>query len=109
MTIEEILSSTELSVSEKLSQLKAKTINVPIWGGSKGLVMEFDPTKHPVMDKQLYPDVVSDEGVERVTRITCDLQRLAVKRMTELCCGIPVKRVYKPETDLQKELSLIHI
>lgn len=105
MTIEEILSSTELSVSEKLSQLKAKTINVPIWGGSKGLVMEFDPTKHPVMDKQLYPDVVSDEGVERVTRITCDLQRLAVKRMTELCCGIPVKRVYKPETDLQKEVA----
>lgn len=105
MTIEEILSSTELSVSEKLSQLKAKTINVPIWGGSNGLVMEFDPTKHPVMDKQLYPDVVSDEGVERVTRITCDLQRLAVKRMTELCCGIPVKRVYKPETDLQKEVA----
>lgn len=105
MTIEEILSSQELSAAEKLSQLKAKTINVPIWGGSKGLVMEFDPTKHPVMDKQLYPDIVSDDGVERVTRITCDLQRLAVKRMTELCCGIPVKRVYKPETDLQKEIA----
>ncbi len=105
MTIEEILNSTELSDGEKITALKDKTIDVPIWSGRYGLVQQFDPTKHPVMNKNIYPDIVTDEGVERVTRVTCDLQRLAVKRMTELCCGIPIKRIYRPENDRQKEIA----
>lgn len=105
MTIDEIINSTELTVAEKVAALKEKTINVPIWGGRYGLVQQFDPTKHPVMNRQKYPDIVTDEGVEYVTRITCDLQRLATKRMTELCVGIPVKRIYRPENDLQKEVA----
>ena len=104
MTIEEILQSGG-SAEQIISALKEKSINVPVWGGNKGLVCEFDPRKHPVMNKAIYPDVVSDEGVQPVTRITCDLQRLATKRMTELCCGIPVKRVYKPQNDKQKEIA----
>lgn len=104
MTIEEILQSGG-SAEQIISALKEKSINVPVWGGNKGLVCEFDPRKHPVMNKAIYPDVVTDEGVQPVTRITCDLQRLATKRMTELCCGIPVKRVYKPQNDKQKEIA----
>ena len=105
MTIEEILNSTELSAAEKVAALKEKTITVPIWGGRYGLLQQFDPTRHPVMNKQKYPDIVNEDGVEYVTRVTCDLQRLATKRMTELCCGIPVKRVYKPGNDTQKEVA----
>lgn len=104
MTIEEILQSGG-SAEQIISALKDKSINVPIWGGTKGLLQEFDPRKHPVMNKAIYPDEVTAEGVQPVTRITCDLQRLATKRMTELCCGIPVKRVYKPENDRQKEIA----
>lgn len=105
MTIEEILNSTELTAAEKVGALKEKTINVPIWGGRYGLLQQFDPTRHPVMNKSKYPDIIGEDGVEYVTRVTCDLQRLATKRMTELCCGIPVKRVYKPENDTQKEVA----
>ena len=105
MPIEEIINSTELTAAQKVSALREKTIQVPKWTGRDGLVQQFDPTKHPVMNKQKYPDVVSDEGIEEVTRVTCDLQRLATKRMTELCCGIPVKRVYRPENDQQKEIA----
>jgi hypothetical protein len=105
MTIEEILSSSELTASEKVGLLKEKTIYVPVWGGRYGLQQQFDPTKHPVMDKQKYPDEMDADGVHPVTRVTCDLPRLACKRMTELCCGIPVKRVYKPENDQQKEIA----
>ena len=104
MTIEEILQSGG-SAEQIISALKDKSINVPVWGGTKGLLQEFDPRKHPVMNKAFYPDEVTAEGVQPVTRITCDLQRLATKRMTELCCGIPVKRVYKPENDRQKEIA----
>lgn len=93
------------SAAQKISALKEKTINVPLWRGSKGLEWEFNPGRHPVMNKARYPDVITDEGVQPVTRITCDLQRLATKRMTELICGIPVKRVYKPENDRQKEIA----
>lgn len=104
MTIEEILNSG-IPVANKIAALKEKTIDIPVWSGRYGLVQEFDPRKHPVMNKQKYPDIVTEEGIEYVTRITCDLQRLATKRMTELVTGIPVKRVYKPENDRQKEIA----
>ena len=103
MTIEEILQTVNLA-EQKISALKEKTIYVPLWGGRYGLNREYDPRKHPVMNKAKYPDIVTGEGIEHVTRITCDLQRLATKRMTELICGIPVKRVYKPQNDRQKEI-----
>lgn len=90
---------------EIMNRLKEKTINVPVWGGQFGLLQEFDPTRHPVMNKSKYPDIVTDDGLQPVTRVTCDLQRLAVKRMTELITGIPVKRVYKPENEKQKEIA----
>lgn len=104
MTIEEILNS-ENSAESKIAALKEKTIVVPVWSGRFGLVQQFDPTKHPVMNKQKYPDIVTDEGIEYVTRVTCDLQRLATKRMTELVTGIPPKRVYTPDNDRQKQIA----
>lgn len=94
-----------LSQREQITALKEKTIKVPLWTGQKGLINEYDPTKHPVMDKRRYPDLVKNDGVERVTRITLDFQRLATKRMSELVCGIPVKRVYKPESEMQKDIA----
>ncbi len=104
MTIEEILNS-ENSAESKIAALKEKTIVDPVWSGRFGLVQQFDPTKHPVMNKQKYPDIVTDEGIEYVTRVTCDLQRLATKRMTELVTGIPPKRVYTPNNDRQKQIA----
>lgn len=104
MTIEEILNS-ENSAESKIAALKEKTIVVPVWSGRFGLVQQFDPTKHPVMNKQKYTDIVTDEGIEYVTRVTCDLQRLATKRMTELVTGIPPKRVYTPNNDRQKQIA----
>ena len=104
MTIEEILASLRTE-AQKIAFLKEKTINVPLWRGRFGLIQEFDPTKHPVMNKAKYPDIVTDSGIQEVTRVTCDLQRLAVKRMTDLVTGIPVKRVYSPENDRQKEVA----
>ena len=104
MTIEEILNSGG-TAAQKIAALKEKTINVPMWTGRYGLVMQYDPTKHPVMNKAKYPDIVNEDGFQPVTRVTCDLQRLAVKRMTELVTGIPVKRVYQPENERQKEVA----
>lgn len=104
MTLEEILQSSK-TPAEAILALKEKTINVPFWRGEKGLFFEYDPMQHPVMNKAKYPDVVADDGIQPVTRVTVDLQRLATKRMTELVCGIPVKRIYKPENDRQKEVA----
>ena len=52
MTIEEILQSGG-SAEQTISALKEKSINVPVWGGNKGLLQEYDPRKHPVMNKSL--------------------------------------------------------
>lgn len=104
MTIEEILNSGG-SAEEIIAALKNKTVTVPTWSGPKGLESEFNPRMHPVMDRSKYPDIVRPDRVIRVSRVACDLQRLAVKRMTELVCGIPVKRVYKPKNDRQKDIA----
>ena len=107
-TIHDIINK-ERPASEIIADLKDKSLPVPAWGGvggKKGLVSEYDPKKHPVMNKSIYPDITEENGkIDYVTRITYNLQQLAVKRMTELCCGIPVKRVYSPEDEKQKEVS----
>lgn len=105
MTIDEILNSG-LIPAAMIAALKDKSVIVPSWGGRRGLLHEYDPRKHPVMCKAQYPDITNDDGtVEFVTRITCNLQQLATKRMTELITGIPVRRVYKPENERQKEVA----
>ena len=105
MTIEENLNSGQ-SPAAVIAALKDKSVIVPSWGGRRGLVNEYDPPRHPVMDRAAYPDISNPDGtVEHVTRITYDLQRLAARRMTELVCGIPVRRVYKPENGRQKEVA----
>lgn len=102
--IREILGAATTE-KEKIDALRQKSLPVPAWGGRDGLESEYDPKKHPVMDRQKYPDLVRSDGVERVTRITLSFQKLAAARMSELCTGIPVKRVYKPENDLQKKAA----
>lgn len=92
--------------NEIITDLKEKDVVVPPWKGPRGLSFEYYPKRHPVMNKSLYPDIVEEDGsIDYVTRITYNLQYLAVKRMTELCCGIPVKRVCSPENDQQKEVA----
>lgn len=104
MTIEEIINSGG-SAAQIIASLKEKTIVVPAWRGRYGLLNQYDPQRHPVMNKAIYPDVVTDSGIQPVSRVTLNFQRLAVKRITELVCGIPVKRVYKPQNDRQKEIA----
>lgn len=94
-----------MTEKERITALRQKTITLRPWTGKGGLQGEYDPTMHPVMDKQKYRDIVRDDGIERVTRISLSFQKLAAKRMTELVCGIPVKRVYKPTNDRQKEVA----
>lgn len=106
MTIEEILQLG--NPQQIIAALKEKSIIIPKWGGCNGLREAYDPARHPVMNKGKYPDISNEDGtVTYVTRITYDLQRLAVKRMTELVTGIPVKRVYKPENDRQQEVARV--
>ena len=103
-SINEILGGT-MTEQERIKALKRKTVSVPTWGGANGLESEYDATLHPVMDKRIYPDVRRDDSIERVTRITLSFQKLAATRMSELCTGVPVKRVYKPDNDKQKKVA----
>ena len=48
MTIEEILNS-DMTAEQKIAALSEKTVNVPVWGGRKGLEMEYNPKFHPFM------------------------------------------------------------
>nr|WP_129732322.1 phage portal protein [Parabacteroides goldsteinii] len=102
MTIEEILSLG--SPDKVIEALKQKSIEIPEW---EKLRKEYDPKEHPVMTDPNYQDKATDDGIEKVTRITQDLQRLAVKRTTELVFGIPVKRIYRAETEGEKQVAQV--
>jgi hypothetical protein len=85
-----------------ISDLKRKSVTVPAWSELK---KQYDPKLHPVVTDKTYKDKVTKKGIEKVTRITLGLQKLATKRMTELIFGIPVKRVYKCENDQEKQAA----
>ena len=102
MTIKEIFALPD--AESIIKALKTKLHLPPSWSE---LVKEYDPSQHPVMDKGKYPDIRTDEGITRVTRIGIGFQQLAANRMAELVCGIPVKRVYSPENDKQKEAATL--
>lgn len=100
MNIETILSQEP---NEAVRLLKQKRNIPPKWSE---LEKEFNPAKHPVTNKAEYPDRIDAEGrIEKVTRITLNLQQLATKRMSELICGIPVKRIYTPQNEQEQKVA----
>lgn len=106
MTIQELENLMLTDPKRAISALMDKQLNIPPWKGVKGLEREYYPRKHPVYDKSKYPDIVHDNGeLECVTRVAFGLQRLATKRMTELMCAIPVKRIYHPANERQSEIA----
>lgn len=105
MTIEEILQMKEGS-EKAISALKKKSIVIPAWGGKDGLQSQYNPKMHPVMDEAVYPNIIEEDGtIDYVPRIALGFQKLAAKRMSELVNGIPVRRIYKPENDRQKDVA----
>lgn len=101
--IEEITAATRPGM-QIINDLKLKSIVLRSWAE---LEKEYDPKLHPVITDPSYRDKAIKGRIEKVTRITVDLQRLAAKRMTELMFGIPVKRVYKAETEGEKEVAKV--
>lgn len=103
MNIKEI-TSPERNAYSIISDLKYKTVSVKPWAE---LRKEYEPKLHPVMTDKTYKDKVTKKGIEKVTRITLGLQKLSVKRITELMFAIPVQRVYKPENEQEKQVAEI--
>lgn len=94
-----------MTADQKIAALSEKTLNVPLWGGKKGIETEYNALMHPVMNKAKYPDVVTEDGIQPVTRIALGFQKLASKRMTELVTAIPIKRIFKPDNEKQKQVA----
>lgn len=89
-----------------VERLLEKAIPVPAWGGAGGLEAQYDPRLHPVMDRASYPDRPDGRGgLERVTRVALNFQRLAAKRLMELCVGAPVKRIYSASGAREEEVA----
>lgn len=103
MDIKEI-TSPERDARSIIQDLKYKTVVVKPWAN---LRKEYEPKEHPVMTDKTYKDKVTKKGIERVTRLTLGLQKLAVKRITELMFAIPVQRVYNPENEQEKTVAKI--
>lgn len=98
MTIDEIFA---LSKADKIiEELKKKSVAVPEW--SK-LEQQYNPDKHPVMTDAGYKDTVKKGKTIRVSRVKLGIQKLAVKRMTQLTFGIPVTRVYSYDEKSESE------
>lgn len=102
-TIDEILAIE--NIADKINELKYKTISVRPW---EELEKEYDKKKHPVYTDPSYQDIRKKDGtVVKQCRIALGLQKLAVKRIGELCFGIPVQRIYKPKNDAERKAAKI--
>ena len=100
MTIEEIVSS-DRPISEIIGDLKQKSIRVPSWDI---LSKEYNPKLHAVHTETTYRDKMVGGDLVKMCRVTLGLEKLAVKRMSELLFGIPCKRIYQNiENDRQKQ------
>lgn len=71
--------------------------NNPKW---EDLEKMYDANKHSIMDTTLRKDKPTKEGgVEKASRVKLSLQKLAVKRMAEMCFALPVKRTYSYDNE----------
>ncbi len=102
MDIKEIVNAA--SANDAINALKEKSIVVPEWGV---LEKDYNVNHHEIMNGNLYADRVVDGHVNKISRVTLGLEQLAVKRMTGLIFGLPVKRVYSAKTDQEKRVAQI--
>lgn len=95
-----ILDSSRL-VTDVISDLKNKSIDVPEW--SK-LLKDYEPTKHRIVDdKETRKDKIKSDGqIEKASRIYIGLEKLLTKRTTEFAFAIPVRRIYHNTEDNEK-------
>lgn len=102
-TASEIITA-ERNAAEIIEDLKEKSIRVPEW---EQIRKEYDPKEHPIMTDPSYTDKVTNDGIEKVTRVPISMQKLAANRMTQLMFGIPVKRVYKTTSERDNEVAKV--
>ena len=86
------------NISETISKLKEKSVNVPKW---EKLYKDYEPLEHAILsDTTTLKDKIRSDGqVDKSSRIVIGLEKLHVKRMAEFTFSIPVKRVYSNTED----------
>lgn len=92
-------------VTDIISDLKNKSVEVPEWGK---LLKDYEPTKHRIVnDNENRRDKIKSDGqVERASRIHLGLEKLITKRTTEFAFAIPVRRVYHNTEDDDKRQQI---
>lgn len=110
-TLKEILDQDK--IEDKIKDLKRKNITVKEW---PELEKDYEPSKHKIFDKGLYPDkpIKDDKGniirEEPICRVGIGLQKLAVKKMAEFLFTIPVNLVsenIKPKSIQEQQFNSI--
>lgn len=94
-TIEEIIDFSR-PAADIIGELSQTTIALKSW---QELEKEYDVKKHPVFTDPTYVD----KKRVKLSRIGLNWNKLAVKRMSELCFAVPVKRIYNAETEKENE------
>lgn len=92
-------------VTDIISDLKNKSVEVPEWGK---LLNDYEPTKHRIVNENenRRDKIKSDGQVERASRIHLGLEKLITKRTTEFAFAIPVRRVYHNTDDNVKRQQI---
>ncbi|MDR0619165.1 MAG: phage portal protein [Bacteroidales bacterium] len=103
MKIDEIL---KMNGNDAVKILSVKNPLIPDW--ATVLRKEYDTLEHPVFNRAEYIDKTKKDGsVEKVTRIGLGLQKLAAKRVAQMCFGVPVKRIYQTYNEQDTQVANI--
>lgn len=98
MDINEIISEYR-PIAQIIADLKDKTTPVPLW---EELEEYYDPEKHEIItNPALRPrDKRKKNGqIDRAARILYPAEKIATRRMNQMCFTIPVERKYETEDD----------
>lgn len=92
-------------VTDVISDLKNKSVDVPEWSKLK---KDYEPTEHRIVDdKETRKDKIKSDGqIEKASRIYIGLEKLLTKRTTEFAFAIPVRRVYHNTEDNEKRQQI---
>lgn len=84
------------AVSEIITSLKQKSVDVPDW---ETIEKEYDPEKHDIAT-----DVKRKRG--NLAQLQLGLEQMLTKRMQEFMFSIPVKRIYRnTDTPVRQEIA----
>ena len=106
MTVEELEIILGKADEETVKELQESSFDIPAWSD---LVEQYDPLQHQIMDTNIYPPKLDENGNDDFKRTPLGLQKLAVSRVAQSMFAVPTERIYNYDKEKDQEQKAVDI